>query len=49
MHRLLLTAIVALTFASAASADVRTDEKTQLKFEGTLGRMLNLFGGRARP
>jgi len=27
-------------------ADVRTDEKTQVKFEGMLGRMVNLFGGK---
>ncbi len=28
-------------------ADVRTDEKSQVKFEGVLGRMVGIFGGRA--
>jgi hypothetical protein len=28
-------------------AEVRTREKTQLKFEGMLGRMVNMFGGKA--
>jgi len=28
-------------------ADVRADEKTQFKFEGMLGRMVGLFGGKA--
>lgn len=27
-------------------ADVRTDEKSQVKFEGALGRMVNFFGGK---
>jgi len=30
-----------------ASADVKTTEKTQMKFEGMLGRMMGLFGGKA--
>jgi hypothetical protein len=32
--------------AGLVLADVRTDEKTQVKFEGMLGRMVNLFGGK---
>jgi hypothetical protein len=27
-------------------ADVRADEKTQVEFEGMLGRMLNVLGGK---
>jgi hypothetical protein len=38
-------ALIAL--APAASADVRVDDKTLVKFEGTLGRVMNLFGGKA--
>lgn len=30
-----------------ALADVKTEEKSQMKFEGMLGRMFNLFGGKA--
>ena len=47
MHRIVIAAVLGLAFAGAANADVRTDEKTQVKFEGMLGRMVNLFGGRA--
>src|ERR1043166_756441 len=48
MRRMLTTLTVAgVLCAGAAYADVRSDEKTQMKFEGQLGRMLNLFGGRA--
>jgi hypothetical protein len=46
MHRALIVAVLALAFAGVAHADVRTDEKTQVKFEGMLGRMLNFFGGK---
>ena len=31
----------------AAGADVRADEKTHVEFAGMLGRMVNLFGGKA--
>ena len=41
---LLTAAIVALAFA-APSADVKTTERTQVKFEGMLGRVVGLFGG----
>jgi hypothetical protein len=51
MKRLARIAIVALplmTLAAApAYADVKTRDKTTLKFEGMLGRMFNLFGGKA--
>jgi hypothetical protein len=36
-----------LVTAAAAGADVKTTEKSQLKFEGMLGRMMGLFGGKA--
>src|SRR5688572_22598054 len=47
MHRVLLTAILVLAGSAAGLADVRVDEKTQLKFGGAMGRVVNLFGGRA--
>jgi hypothetical protein len=33
-------------FAAPAFAEVKTRDKTQVKFEGMLGRMFNLFGGK---
>ena len=36
-----------LLTAAAAGAEVKTSERTQLKFEGALGRMMGMFGGRA--
>jgi hypothetical protein len=51
MKRLARIAIVALplmTLATApAYAEVKTRDKTQVKFEGLLGRMFNLFGGKS--
>ena len=51
MKRLARIAIVALplmTLATApAYAEVKTRDKTQVKFEGMLGRMFNLFGGKS--
>jgi hypothetical protein len=44
-----LTLAVALCLAAAPAllrADVKTQERTQVKFEGALGRMVNVFGGR---
>jgi hypothetical protein len=40
---------VCLVLASAHSlrADVKADERGMVKFEGTLGRIVNIFGGRA--
>jgi hypothetical protein len=49
--RALTVALVAVSigFASAVSlrGDVKTQEKGQVKFEGMLGRMVNMFGGKA--
>jgi len=45
--------VAALVFAAAVAtttivrADVRTEEKTLVKFEGMLGRMIGMFGGKA--
>jgi hypothetical protein len=41
--RLLLVAALAV----AARADVKTEEKSLVKFEGMMGRMMGLFGGKA--
>lgn len=35
------------SLASAVRADVRADEKTHVEFAGMLGRMVNIFGGKA--
>lgn len=43
---LMALAVVGLLVPSVG-ADVKTREKTQVKFEGFLGGMVNLFGGRA--
>ena len=47
MHRIAIVVVLGLMCAGVANADVRTDEKTQVEFEGLLGRMANLFGGRS--
>jgi len=51
MKRVRLGAAIAvsalLVSAAGASADVTVQQKTQVKFEGMLGRMMNLFGGKA--
>ena len=39
-------ALLALA-SSSIRADVRADQKTRIEFGGTLGRVVNLFGGRA--
>jgi hypothetical protein len=46
MKRLLLTAVCGLVLSGSVFADVRTEEKAQVKFEGMLGRMVGIFGGR---
>ena len=50
MKRVRLGAAIAvsalLVSAAGLSADVRVQQKTQVKFEGMLGRMMNLFGGK---
>ena len=47
-HRfaLVITALVALT-AATINADVMKEERTHFKFEGALGRVAGLFGGKA--
>ena len=50
MKRLVRIAVIALAvgaLAVPASAEVKTHDKSQVKFEGMLGRMLTLFGGKA--
>jgi len=47
MKRALLGVLCGLVWAGSAYADVRTEEKSQVKFEGMLGRMAGIFGGRA--
>jgi hypothetical protein len=51
MKRLLVTTAIALPLlalmAPPIAADVRTRERTAIKFEGMLGRVVGLFGGRA--
>jgi hypothetical protein len=42
-----LAALLVAGSAGAAMADVKTEEKSQIKFEGMLGRMFNLFGGKS--
>jgi len=49
MKRLVRIAAIAWTvgaLAAPASAEVKTRDKTQVKFEGMLGRMFSLFGGK---
>lgn len=38
---------VALVGAATLQADVKTQQRAQMKFEGMLGRMVGLFGGKA--
>jgi hypothetical protein len=40
---------IALLFSATqfAQAEVRTEEKSQVKFEGMMGRMMGMFGGKA--
>ena len=49
MTRVRTVAVLALLMLSTGSvlADVRADEKTRVEFAGALGRMVNLFGGKA--
>jgi hypothetical protein len=39
--------VIALFTSTAVWAEVKTEEKSQLKFEGMMGRMMGLFGGKA--
>jgi hypothetical protein len=51
MKRLLLAPLLALSlaagFASSLTADVKTRERSLIKFEGMLGRVVGMFGGKA--
>jgi hypothetical protein len=51
MKRSLTTSLLALplaaTFAISLTADVKTRERSMVKFEGMLGRMIGMFGGKA--
>jgi hypothetical protein len=50
MKRLLISCAIALpllALAGPALAEVKTREKSQVKIEGIIGRMVNLFGGKA--
>src|SRR5579859_7975476 len=42
-----LSMTVLVLSAGLLQADVRTQEKSQVQFPGMLGRMVNLFGGKA--
>lgn len=44
---LLAGVCIAVLSVATVRADVKSDEKSQVKFEGALGKMFNLFGGRA--
>jgi hypothetical protein len=47
LTRIAIVAVPLLTLAApSAYADVKTRDKTTIKFEGMLGRMFNLFGGK---
>jgi hypothetical protein len=44
---LALTAVLALLSIQTIGADVRADEKAKFQFAGMLGRVVNVFGGKA--
>jgi hypothetical protein len=46
MYRAVVTATLILACSAAALADVRIEEKTQMKFGGAMGRFVSMFGGR---
>jgi hypothetical protein len=47
MYRASIVAAMILIYSAAGHADVRIDEKTQVKFGGAMGRVASMFGGRA--
>jgi len=47
IHTLAVLATVALASGTPVRADVQTQEKTHVQFAGALGRMVNMFGGKA--
>jgi hypothetical protein len=46
-NRIVITAAVILLSSFGVAADVRTEKKSQVQFGGMLGRVFNLFGGKA--
>ena len=42
-----LTVVLLVVCSYPLRADVRADEKTHVQFAGMLGRMVNMFGGKA--
>src|SRR5688572_25414428 len=47
MRKLAVVTLFGLVCSGVVHADVRADEKSVVKLEGMLGRMVGLFGGRA--
>src|SRR5690348_55591 len=48
VSRVLAVALPLVAFVAApVGADVKTRERSQIKFEGMLGRMVGMFGGKA--
>ena len=50
MKRMAATLVATVCIATAAAvvrADVKTEQKSQVKFEGALGRVFSMFGGKA--
>jgi hypothetical protein len=47
IHSLAVLAAVAAASGTPLRADVQTQEKTHVQFAGALGRMVNMFGGKA--
>ena len=43
---ILLSAVIVCAASLSLSADVKTTERTQIKFEGMLGRIIGMFGGK---
>jgi len=46
LSRLLLAVAVVCAFGVTSHADVKTQQKTKVTFEGMLGRMAGMFGGK---
>src|SRR5262245_10232742 len=46
-NRIIATAAVILLSSYGALADVRSEQRSQVQFAGMLGRVFNLFGGKA--
>ncbi len=47
MRQAMMIAVLGVLCAGVVHADVTAEDKSQVKFAGMLGRMMNLFGGRA--